>query len=172
MKTIVLLSLLTCFAIGALESCGIGKKETGTVIYVEIDQMDPELEKCFSQKLYNKWVSPEELRPHEKSEKYTGTKPEDKHVFKSYDEFDIEKDKAGSVKICIAVDPAGMDTTNTFFQLQKFHLEEEGIWSETINIGHFRVQDRPNDIKNPGKIDDEEICDQMVRFSIKASYRP
>lgn len=172
MKSIIFFTFITCSAIGAFESCGIGKKETGSVIYIEIDDIEPELEKCFSEQLYNKWSSMEEMRPHKKSEKYMGAKPEYKHIFKSFDEFDVGKDKAGTVKINVKVDPAGMDTTNTFFQLQKFSLEKEGIWNETMNLGHFRVQDRPNDTKNPGKIDNEEICDQMVRFCIKASYKP
>jgi hypothetical protein len=152
-----------------MQSCG-HKKETGSFIYIEIEQMDPELEKCFSEKLYNKWTDTDSTSPHEMKEKYTGKVPTDKHIFKNYDEFDMDKDSSGTVKVMITADEAGGDTNNTFFQLRRFQLEKEGIWSETLNIGHFRVKDRPNDQLNPGIIDQEEICDQMVKFAIKASY--
>ena len=84
----------------------------------------------------------------------------------------MDKDSTGAIKIIVSSDPPGGDTTNTFFQLRKFQLEKEGIWTESLNIGHFRVQDRPHDKINPGKIDEEEICDMMVRFAIKASFKP
>lgn len=170
MKTTLLGTFLVCSALGAFQSCS-KTKEKGTIIYIEIQEAEPELEKCFSENLYNKWASPEEMKMHSSKDHYSGVKPEDKHVFKNFTEFDADKDKPGTIKIIMTADAAGGDTTNTFFQLQKFQLEEGGIWTENLNIGHFRVQDRPNDTKNPGKIDNEEICDMMVKFAIKASYK-
>ncbi len=161
--------ILTLFLAACL-SCNKSTKESGSFIYIEVEDMDPTLEKCFSDKLYDKWASLEELTPHEPSEKYTGQKPQDKHIFKSYDDFDMDKDKAGTIKIMVTTYGDG-DTATTFFHLRRFELEAEGLWTQTLNLGNFRVQDRPNDQINPGQVDEEEICDMMVRFAIKASFK-
>ena len=159
------------FIVLAATSCGGIKKETGIPIYMEVERMDPELSSCFSKKLYNTWAGLHDMTPHNIKEKCTEAKPEDKHIFKSYDDFDMDKNGLGTIKIMVTADPPGGDTTNTFFQLQKFELVEQGIWHRTLNVGHFRVQDRPDDHINPGKVDAEEICDMMVKFCIKASFK-
>ncbi len=169
MKSFSFLILIACSAIGAFQGCMKSNKEKGTIIYIEVERMDPKLENCFSKNLYGKWASAEDPTPHDKSEKYTGPKPEGKFIFKSYDEFDISKDPPGTQKIMVTVYGDG-DTTNTYFQIQRFQVEEAGIWSRNLNLGNFRVQDRPNDQINPGKVDDEEICNMMVRFCILASF--
>ena len=168
-----LYSVITGILVLTIASC-INKKDKtkGTTIYIEVEEINLELEKCFTEKLFNTWASPEEMNSHPMSVRYKGSKPEDCHIFKSFDEFDMDKDSTGAIKIIVSSDAPGGDTANTFFQLRKFQLEKEGIWTESLNIGHFRVQDRPNDKINPGKIDEEEICDMMVRFVIKASFKP
>ncbi len=170
MKNTSIFIFLICSAIGTFQACTGSKKETGVPIYIEVEQMDPELEKCFKEKLYNKWASLEELTPHNSSEKYIGKDPLNKHIYKNYSEFDAYKDQPGTRKIMVRVYGDG-DTATTFFQLQRFELEKEGIWSRNMNLGNFRVQDRPNDQINPGKVDEEEICDMMVRFCILASFK-
>lgn len=151
-----------------LIACG-SKKEAGIPIYLEVEGMDPEIEKCFSDKLYNKWASLQELTPHEKTEKYTG-KPEEKHIFKSYDEFDVDKDPPETEKFMVRVYGEG-DTTNTFFQVRGFRWQKEGIWQQVINLGNFRIPDRKDDSINPGKVDQEEICDHLVHVCIMASFK-
>jgi hypothetical protein len=163
---IFIIFLLSNILVGCIKS----KKESGLFMYIEVEQMDPELEKCFKEKLYNQWASLEELKPHKNSEKYTGNNPLNKYNFKDYSEFDASKDTAGTRKMMVRVYGDG-DTATTFFQLQRFEWEKEGIWSRNMNLGNFRVQDRPNDNINPGKVDEEEICEMMVRLVILASFK-
>lgn len=170
MKYTFIFILIFSIILGFFQSCNGRKKEIGVPIYIEVEQMDPELEKCFKEKLYNKWASLDELKPHESSEKYIGKDPLNKHIYKNYNEFDAYKDKPGTRKIMVRVYGDG-DTATTFFQLQRFEFEKEGIWSRNMNLGNFRVQDRPNDQINPGKVDEEEICDMMVKFCILASFK-
>jgi len=152
--------------------CGKNYKHSGVPIYIEVEEMDPQLIKCFSDKLYGKWASSDDLKPHDKNEKYLGKDPLDKHIFKSYDDFDVSRDTAGAEKIMVRVYGDGTgDTATTFFQIRRLELEPEGIWSESLNLGNFRMQDRPNDQINPGKVDEEEICEMMVKFCIKASFK-
>jgi hypothetical protein len=162
--------LLTGFIMLALMACG-SKKETGVPVYIEVEQMDPSLEKCFSEKLFGKWASLQDPIPHPNTEKYAGN-PENKHIFKSYDDFDASIDTLGTEKVMVKVYRAeNLDTTNSFFHIRRFELGPEGVWEETLNLGHFRLQDRPNDQINPGKIDEDEICEMMVKFCIKASFK-
>lgn len=163
-------SLIIPLILLVLISCTKNKKEIGIPIYVEVEQMDPELEKCFSDKLYKKWAGLNSLEPHSLSEKPNEKNIEDVHVFKSYDEFDMDKDKPGTEKLMVNVYGDG-DTATTFFQVQRYELIPEGLWQRKLNLGNFRVQDRPNDTKNPGKLDTEEICDMMVHICILASFK-
>lgn len=160
--------ILNCLVISS--GCSKSRKETGVPIYIEVERMDPDLEKCFSEKLYHKWASLHSLEAHDIKEKCNEPNPLDIHFFKSYDEFDMDKDTAGTQKLMITVYGDG-DTTNTFFQLQQFELQSEGLWMRRMNLGNFRVQDRPNDSINPGKVDKAEICEMMVHFAIIASFK-
>lgn len=155
-----------------LVACGNPKKETGIPIYIEVEQLDPQIVKCFNEKLYGKWASLDDLKLHDKNEKYTGSDPSSKHIFKSYDDFDASKDTAGTEKIMVRMYGDGTgDTATTFFQIRRYELEPEGIWTQTMNLGNFRMQDRPNDQINPGKVDEDEACDLLVKFCIKASFK-
>lgn len=154
----------------SLVSCSKNKKEIGIPFYIEVERMDPELEKCFSEQLYNKWAGLHSLEAHEPEEKPNEKKLEDVHIFKSYDEFDVDKDLPGTEKLMVTVYGDG-DTATTFFQVQRFELVPEGLWQRKLNLGNFRVQDRKNDTINPGKLDTEEICEMMVHICIVASFK-
>jgi hypothetical protein len=168
MKKLLIIGVIFC----GLISCGNRKKDAGIPIYIEVEEMDAQLIKCFSEKLYGKWAGADDLKLHEKNEKYSGKDPSDKHLFKSYDDFDASKDTAGTEKIMVRIYGDGTgDTATTFFQIRRYELEPEGIWTESLNLGNFRMQDRVNDKINPGKVDEEEICDLLVKFCIKASFK-
>lgn len=171
MKTVYPYLLLACFMY-TLNSCKKNAPSIGVPIYIEVEEMDPQLEKCFSQQLYGKWASVDNLTLHPSTEKYPGKNPADLHIFKSYNEFDASKDTAGTEKIMVKIYGDGsFDTATTFFQLRRYELESAGIWTQTLNLGNFRLQDRPNDQLNPGKVDEDEICDMMVKFCVKASFK-
>lgn len=162
------LNILIILTLLGLTACG-SKKETGVPIYLDVEEMDPQIEKCFSDKLYDKWASLQDLTPHDKSQTYSG-KPEEKHIFKSYDKFDVDKDPPETEKFTVSVYGDG-DTTNTFFSVRGWRWQKEGIWQQVINLGNFRIPDRKNDQINPGKVDEEEICDHLVYVCIRASFK-
>ena len=170
MKSTTSILFIAFLFVHLMIGCSGSKKDTGLIMYIEVEEMDPQLEKCFKEKLYNQWASLDELTPHKSSEKYTGKDPLNKYIFKNYSEFDASKDSAGTRKMMVHVYGDG-DTATTFFQLQRFEWEKEGIWSRNMNLGNFRIQDRPNDHINPGKVDEEEICDIMVKLVILASFK-
>lgn len=153
----------------AMTGCRKEKKDMGVPIYLEVEQMDPKIEKCFSEKLYHKWASLQELFPHEKTEKYSGD-AKNKHIYKSYNDFDVDKDAPGTEKLMVRVYGEG-DTSNTFFQVQRFEWQSDGIWQRKMNLGNFRIPDRKNDNINPGKVDEEEMCDHVVHICIAASFK-
>src|SRR5687767_14658690 len=101
--------------------------------------MDPAIEKCFSDKLYNRWASLNDQTPHDKSQKYSGP-PEEKRIFKNYDEFDVDKDPPETEKFTVRVYGDG-DTTNTFFSVRGWRWQKEGIWQQVILLGNFRIPD-------------------------------
>jgi len=158
--------IVCCFL---LSGCKKDTTTVGTPIYLEVEQMDPKVEKCFKEKLYNKWASIKELFPHNQNEKYVG-KHEEKHIFKSYNDFDVDKDAPGTEKLMVRVYGEG-DTSNTFFQVQGYKWQSDGIWQRVINLGNFRIPDRQNDTINPGKVDEEEICNHLVHICILASFK-
>jgi hypothetical protein len=171
MRPVYLYILFAWGGLNAFYSCKKPAPPTGTPIYIEVEELDPQLEKCFSEKLYGKWASPDDLNLHNLKEKYLGKNSYDQHIFRSYNDFDAARDTAGTEKIMVKIYGDGSyDTATTYFQLRRYELEPEGIWTQTLNLGNFRLQDRPNDQINPGKVDEEEICDMMVRFCVKASF--
>lgn len=162
----LIMLLLTTIWIG----CQQKNKPVGIPIYIEVEQLDPEIEQCFSERLYNKWSGLHALEAHALTERPKEQKTEDVHIFKPYEEFDLDKDKPGTEKLMVTVYGDG-DTATTFFQVQRFELMPEGLWQRKLNLGNFRIQDRKNDTINPGKLDDEEICDMLVHICIVASFK-
>src|SRR5688572_19403914 len=117
---------------GIIIGCTGTKKETGSYVYIEVEQLDPSIEKCFAENLYNKWAGLHSLEPHPMKEKCTEPKSEDKHIFKPYSDFDLDKDKPGTNKLMVRVYGDG-DTASTFFQVQRYRLEEAGNWQRILN---------------------------------------
>jgi len=165
MKRIFLIFLI----IGAL-SCSGKSKPKGSFVYLEVEGLDPKIEKCFQENLYGTWADINSQLPHTPQENSSEKNPENIHIYKPYKYFDLDKDKPGTNKLMVRVYGDG-DTASTFFQVQRYQLEEAGNWQRTLNLGNFRVNERENDHISPGKIDDDEICNMLLRICIQASFK-
>ena len=61
-------------------------------------------------------------------------------------------------------------TRGTSFSILRFRLNENKDWQQTTTFIDLPLKDRDNDFISPNQLDVDEICEQIIKATIKSSY--
>lgn len=135
------------------------------IFYIETENFGSDLNSCFGFTIYNKW-SNIDFQLKDSAEVYKGKVPFEKHFFSDIKNFKQPLSNKNFEKIIVR-----LKDDWSKYSIERFKYEGNGNWRRIGNLGDFKISDRKNDRISPNKLDVDEVCDQIVAMTIKASYK-
>jgi hypothetical protein len=144
-------------------------KSDGKIFYIETESFGNDLNSCFGNTIFNKW-STLDFQLNDPSKTYSGKDPNEIHIFSDIGDFKETVNERDFEKIVIRL-KGDWTVQNTKYSIERFKYDGNGAWRRIGNLGDFKTFDRANDFISPGNLDVDELCEQMVNMTIKASYK-
>lgn len=160
--------LIFLFIIAACGQTDSDKLNSGIkVIYVETINFRTDIQTCFSGNLFSRW-SDSLFELHENGIYYSDLKG--KHLFLGINSFNQENARGNVEKMRITL-IGNLTIANTTYSIEKFVLQDNGEWKAITGLKNYKTFDRRNDFISPGRLDVDEICEQLVQETVEASYK-
>lgn len=171
----LLLALAGCNAADNSRKIKTVPEETGNNYYVEIRNARPEIQNCLSHALFNKQTSTTlkqadfKLKTREITEPFTGKSAPGNHVFLDFNSLPAETRPANAEKITIKFkyNEAGQPIA---FSIEVYTFEYNNSERRILNLGDFAIRDKAGNPVTPGTVGIKEVCDQVCRLAIMATY--
>jgi lysozyme family protein len=141
----------------------------GRTFYIETVDFGSDLNRCFGYTIFNKWSSHDFLLKDSK-QVYTGKEPKEKHLFSDIKNFNESLADQDIEKIVVRL-KGDWSIKNTKYSIERYKYDGNGNWRIIVNLGDFMTGDRVNDFISPNQLDVDEICEQIVATTVKASYK-
>jgi prolyl-tRNA synthetase len=169
-KTLVLILTIVCISCSQTSKKSNSDKEIeGRIFYIETDNFGSVLNSCFGYSIYNKW-SNIDFQLKDSTEVFTGKDANEKHFFTDVKNFKPIFTNQNSEKIRIRL-KGDRSFGNTKYSIERFKYNGDGNWRIIANLGDFKTSDREKDFISPNKLDVDELCEQIVKMTVKASYK-
>lgn len=137
--------------------------------YIETENFGIDLNSCFGLVIFNKW-SNTDFQLKDSTEVFTGTSPKEKHIFKDIKNFNEKFTQPYFEKITVRL-KGDWSVSNTKYSIERYQYVGNGKWRRIANLGDFKTKDRENDFICPNRLDVDELCEQIVATTVKASYK-
>lgn len=141
----------------------------GRRFYIETVNFGSDLSSCFRNRIFNKW-SNIDCHLKDSAEVYTGKNPKEKHYFSDIKNFNEKLVGQDFEKIVVRL-KGDWTIKNTKYSIERYKYDSNGNWRRIGNLGDFRTRDRVNDFISPNQLDVDELCEQIVDMTVKASYK-
>jgi hypothetical protein len=93
-----------------------------------------------------------------------------KHLFLGISTFNPENVGGNVEKITVTL-IGDLTVANTTYSIEKFALQDNKTWKAITGLKNYKTFDRRNDFISRGRLDVDEICEQLVQKTIEASYK-
>jgi hypothetical protein len=164
-----LLILFILTACGQTEDTSSDRLSKEKVIYVETKNFGIDLQSCFSNTLFNKWSDTSFILQDSKIT-YKGKDLNNKHVFLDINSL-TQTNTQNVVEKILVILKGDWTVQNTTFTIEKFALQTDGQWKNIGSYEALKLFDRGNDFISPKELDVDEICEQVVKKIVEASYK-
>jgi len=174
MRQITEILLLTLLCLGCSQTNKKSEKISnikidGKLFYIETVNFGIDLNSCFGNSIFNKW-STLDFQLKDSSKIYSGREPNERHIFYDINDFKETGSNRDFEKIVIRL-KGDWTVENTKYSIERFRYNGNGTWRRIGNLGDFKTRDRENDFISPGILDVDELCEQIIAMTVKASYK-
>ena len=136
-------------------------------MYVETINFRTDIQSCFSGNLFNNWS--DSLFELHKNGIFDGD-VRGKHLFLGISTFNPENAGTNVEKMTITL-IGDLTVANTTYSIEKFALQDNREWKAITGLKNYKTFDRRNDFISPGRLDVDEMCEQLVQKTIEDSYK-
>jgi hypothetical protein len=169
-KTVILILAIVYSSCSQKNKKSSSDKEVkGRIFYIETENFGSDLNSCFGNTMYNKW-STIDFQLKDSTEVFTGKDPNEKHLFTDIKHFKPTLTNQDFEKIIVRL-KGDWSVRNTKYSIERFKYVGNGNWRRIGNLGDFKTSDRENDFISPNELDVDELCEQIVAMTVKASYK-
>ena len=154
--------LVACSQTGRQRNSASGKEGIKTV-YLETKNFGSDLQVCFAHTIIDKWTD-SSFRIYDSTLSF---RRQGKQRFHDIGSFKVNGEGiTEKMVIRLNGDPTVRHTT---YSIERF-VWQDGNWKLLLRTGPIKTFDRPNDFISPGKMDVDEICEQLVQSTVACSY--
>ena len=136
--------------------------------FIETINFSSDLKKCFGNSIYGKWAN-KQFHPQDSLTLFAVRDTSPKHTFKDIKDFKPLTDSTNIEKLSISL-KGDLSTGGTSFSILRFKLNENKDWQQTATFIDLPLKDRDNDFISPNQLDVDELCEQIIKATIKSSY--
>lgn len=171
-NTLIIILAIVCGSCSQTDKKTRSEKDSeieGRTFYIETVNFGSDLNSCFGNTIFNKW-SNLDFHLKDSTEVYTGKDPKEKHFFSDIKNFNERLADQDFEKIVVRL-KGDWTTKNTKYSIERYKFDGNGNWQRIGNLGDFKTRDRVNDFISPNQLDVDELCEQIVAMTVKASYK-
>ena len=136
--------------------------------FIETINFGKDLKMCYGNSLYGKWAN-KQFHLQDSLTLFAIKDTSPKHTFKDILDFKQFTDSTNIEKLSISLN-GDLSTSGTSFSILRFKLNHNKDWEQTTTFINLPLKDRDNDFISPNQLDVDELCEQIIKATIKLSY--
>lgn len=140
----------------------------GKCFFIETINFSNDLKMCFGNSIYGKWAN-KQFHLQDSLTLFAVRDTSPKHTFKDIQDFKPLTDSTNIEKLSISL-KGNLSTGETSFSILHFKLNQNKDWQQTTTFIDLPLKDRDNDFISPNQLDVDELCEQIIKATIKSSY--